>query len=255
MRELLQNVFPFNSKTGSRPNRGRRKSRGQSLVEMAIALPAILVLFSGLIEMGFMLNYYLSLLDATRNAARDYAGPSPFDEANSYVDRPGFYFDSSMATGAGWDVLNQLNPLQTTDNTRKVILNPATDDVIVTVYSVVWKTGNHTIQTFPQDGAFSGAVGGRYYLYGNALPNGSHGNQASFTQTTLESQLIEDSPCQGLVVVEVIYQYHQILNLPWMFWLGSPILHAYSVMPNQSAEPPVPVTGIPQANPRLPACQ
>jgi hypothetical protein len=116
------------------------------------------------------------------------------------------------------------------------------------VYSVV-NISSTTIDTFPTDGAFSGAVGGSFYLYGNRV------NQASFTQATLESKLVAGAPCEGLVVVEVIYTYHQILNLPWMSWMGSPILHAYSIMPNQSAEPPVPVSGQPQANPRLPACQ
>ena len=47
-----------------------RHTRAQSLVETAILLPFLLLILSGLIEFGFLLNRYLVLLDAVRNAAR-----------------------------------------------------------------------------------------------------------------------------------------------------------------------------------------
>ena len=37
--------------------------RGQSLVEFTILLPVLLIMISGLIEFGFMLNYYLDLIE------------------------------------------------------------------------------------------------------------------------------------------------------------------------------------------------
>jgi len=40
-----------------------RSARGQSLVEITILLPALPIMISGLIEFGFMLNYYLDLIE------------------------------------------------------------------------------------------------------------------------------------------------------------------------------------------------
>ena len=52
------------------PRRSRRRSKGQGLVEMALLFPLMLIVLSGLIEFGFLLNDYLAILDAARNAAR-----------------------------------------------------------------------------------------------------------------------------------------------------------------------------------------
>jgi len=67
----------FHSVIGTLRSKSSR-GRGQSLVEIAIALPVLLILLSGMVEFGFMLNYYLSLLDATREAARLYSNFDPF---------------------------------------------------------------------------------------------------------------------------------------------------------------------------------
>ena len=40
------------------------------MVELALLFPLLLILLSGLIEFGFILNEYLSVMDAARNAAR-----------------------------------------------------------------------------------------------------------------------------------------------------------------------------------------
>ena len=223
MRELLQKTLSLPTRTDSRPQKKKRKSRGQSLVEMTLTLPLILFIFSGLVEFGFMLNYYLSLLDATRYAARDFANASPFTPTGG--DNPDFYYDSSTNVGAVADVLGQLNPRTglpngNPDNSRKVALDPATDDVIVSVFSVVSPT---SITTYPADFPYHW--------------NQTHPQTPYFTEATLQSQLVSGAPCQGVLVVEVAYTYHQILNLPWMAWLGSPVLHAYTVMPLQAAEP------------------
>ena len=46
----------------------KRKPRGQSLVEFTLMLPILLMLLSGVIEYGFMLNLYLDIIDsAPRN--------------------------------------------------------------------------------------------------------------------------------------------------------------------------------------------
>jgi Flp pilus assembly protein TadG len=68
--------------------RGRVKSRGQSLVEFTVLLPVLLIMISGLIEFGIMLNYYLDLIDAAREAARWASDADPIRDPNTglYVD-------------------------------------------------------------------------------------------------------------------------------------------------------------------------
>lgn len=44
--------------------------KGQSLVEIALTMPVLLMLLLGLIEVGFMAGTYLTMLDGVREAAR-----------------------------------------------------------------------------------------------------------------------------------------------------------------------------------------
>ncbi len=219
MRELLQKTHSLPTNTNSPPRKGKRKSRGQSLVEMAISLPAILMLFSGLVEFGFMLNYYLSLLDATRFAARYYSNQSPYctNGSGTVVENPNFYSEASAT------VIGQLKPSISTDNTHRIVLDPAADDVIISAYGV---SGNTITKTLPTSSTYSD---GAWHQYGNET--------SSISPTSIESQLVSGSPNQGILVVEVDYTYHQILGLPWMAWLGSPVLRAYTVMPLETAAP------------------
>ena len=125
MRELLQKVFSFSTKTNSRPGKKKNKSRGQSLVELTLTLPLILMLFSGMVEFGFMLNYYLSLLDATRFAAREFSGGDPFlrDSSNNPIgDNIASFYSPAAST-----VYAELAPKDVNDTTRKITLNSTTE--------------------------------------------------------------------------------------------------------------------------------
>jgi hypothetical protein len=59
---------------------GRKKSRGQSLVELALFLPILLIILSGLIEFGFGLNQYINVVEATREGARFGVDGDPGNE-------------------------------------------------------------------------------------------------------------------------------------------------------------------------------
>jgi Flp pilus assembly protein TadG len=48
----------------------RRRERGQSLVETALILPILLLMFIGVLEVGWALRGYLTLLNASREALR-----------------------------------------------------------------------------------------------------------------------------------------------------------------------------------------
>ena len=233
MRQALQGPFSLPTKTDSRLKKGGRKSRGQSLVEMAITLPVLLMLFSGMVEMGFMLNYYLSLQDATRYAAREYSNGNPFntDPDTARNSSNWFYIDAAGA------VYNQLAPIAGTNDTSvKTQLNGATDDVIITVYSV---EGSSIVNIIPTP--FGCSKDSSYHLYCNA--------KSAVSATDIQNAtagLSGSIPCQGILVVEVYEEYHQVLGLPWMAPMGSPLLHAETIMPLpavQPGEPNVPLTG------------
>lgn len=186
--------------------------KAQSLVEFAITLPIIIILLSGVIEFGFALNYYLSLLDATREAARFYSDQDPF---NGTADNASFY------AGAAAMVRASLDPsvIDPSYKGRRIVLDPSTDDVIVSVFRV---TGS-TVTLRPTSGSFR--------LYSHQTP--------IFNSAAIQNQLISGAPNAGLVVVEVHYNYHQVLKLPWLtLFVPDPMmLRAYTIMPNRYAEP------------------
>jgi len=69
---------------------GKRQS-GQSVVELALITPILIILLAGLIEIGWFANNYLNLLDVTRAGARrgavltDQKSPLFWDNKNTYV--------------------------------------------------------------------------------------------------------------------------------------------------------------------------
>jgi hypothetical protein len=202
--------------------KGLSRARGQSLVEIAIALPILLILLSGMIELGFMLNYYLSLLDSTREAARLYSNFEPFllDEDHNPIGD-----DLSFYQGVAATVVDSLQPANEQDTSRKIMLDSASDDVVVSVFSV---DGTHVVR-------FPSSTGGEYHWFNN--------QPSAFTDAEITSRLIGSAPPTGILLVEVYYDYHQVLALPWItIFIPNPtMLHAYTMMPLSAAEPtPIP---------------
>jgi hypothetical protein len=218
MQKALQRVFSLFIKTDLPRKRYGRKSRGQSLVEVAIAFPVLIILFSGVVEFGFILNHYLSLLDATRDAARLYSGGDPliWDPTNPHgADQ--FYYD------AAFDVQRILDPVwdKSTFKGRRIILDPTLDDVIVSVYGAC----NSTITPW--------RAGVPYHLFNNGR------YQSIFTTQDILNTRISGAPAAGFLVVEIHYNYHHVLGLPWMeAVIPNPLhLQAYTIMPIRAAEP------------------
>lgn len=62
------------------PNRNVKRNKGQSIVEVALTLPLLVLLLAGLVETAFIARNYLMLLEIGREAARLGArGESLFD--------------------------------------------------------------------------------------------------------------------------------------------------------------------------------
>jgi hypothetical protein len=63
----------------STPQRKHNLRRGQSLVELTLVMPILVVMFLGMIEVGWLANNFLLLLDVTRGAARFGATTDPLE--------------------------------------------------------------------------------------------------------------------------------------------------------------------------------
>ena len=236
MRDKLQKIYSyFFIKTAPRRTRISRKPRAQSMVEFAILLPILLMLFSGMVEFGFMLNTYLSILDATRQAARQFSNTTPFllnTATNTIEDNPDFYEECAQAA-----VIN-LDPSLGTPpdpNARRIVMNPNTDDVIVSVLSV-------SVDSAVTPAVISSIVrhpdgpSDFYSLYGQ--------RDTKYSNANIEEYMTQNNrtPVEtGILIVEIYYGYSGILKLPWVTAFMSDadpvILHASTIMPLVAAKP------------------
>ncbi len=249
-------------------------NRGQSLVEVALLFPVLLILLSGLLEFGFLLNEYLTMQDAVRNAARfssdsDFTvaddsatatmcttsptsgfprqdcclGPTRSDDGT--VD---FYRQTACLVNLE---LNSMAPdismdcLQVGANNicEYGVLDPTfgapgeLNDMIVSVFSVDQDGSTQLVR-------FGGSTGWSYAENYVGYAPGRNQN-SRFTLTDISNRLDLTAPNTGYVLVELFYNYDQKLKLPWItaFVRDPVLLHAYAVMPLTSAEPtPTPIS-------------
>jgi hypothetical protein len=183
-------------------------------VEFAITLPVLILLFAGLVELGFALNFYLSLMDATREAARFASNWDPFlrDADNNPTGDDMTFYDNAISRA-----LLNLDPWVGDSNYkgRRIILDPAKDDILVTVFAWSAATG---VDRYPASGTVT--------LY--------HVRTSRFTDADIESRFEPGSPNAGLVLVEVHYNYRKRLLIPFLteYLPGETIfMRAYTIMP------------------------
>jgi hypothetical protein len=243
MQKALQRTLSLFVKTNPPRKLSRRKPWGQSLVEVAVAFPVLIMLFTGMIEFGFILNFYLSLVDATRDSARLWSGGDPFVWDPNITNNP--YGADFFYYQAAYDVQRSLDPRLDDASYvgRRIILNPATDDVIVSVYGADYTaTGNRIINWRTSITCPSGCPFHLFPTWGSV-----NGNYPSvFTSQDILNTRVCGAPSAGLLLVEVHYNYHHVLNLPWLTAVISNPLHlrAYTIMPIRAAEPSPPPTPV-----------
>jgi hypothetical protein len=231
-------------------SRLKKQTRGQSLVEIALILPLILMMLTGLVEFGFGLNEYLGVQDATRNAAR-YASDGAYNARDaSYqncTNTRDFYRQTACLVN---QELRQERPLVhmndngTPGNYSDDYLDPLhNDDIIVSAFGILEDVG--VSGRFPSE---YGEQGWSYALDLTTYVLGSpHRNATSaFTSAQMNTFWLNTdlsyghhTPNTGLVLVEVYYHYDQKLKLPWLTaFVPDPIpLHFYTIMTLSSAEP------------------
>ena len=184
---------------------------GQSMVEMVLIFPLIMLLIAGMIQVAFVGNSYMTVLDASRAGARFSSDGDPFFVTG----------DSDCATTTDFYYVTACLTLQ---NMTDLAWDNTTDDIVVSVFEL----GN------------SGNVLNRYPLAdgddGWSL-NGNHDSE--FTTAEIQSRLSPSAPATGIVLVEVFFAHHHIFQLPvGQQFLPDPVeLRAFTIMPLIAAEP------------------
>jgi hypothetical protein len=185
----------------------RTDARGQSFVELMLVTLILALMIAGVVEFGFLVNNYLHVFDAAREAARFSSSGLAFYPNGTSINE--FYTNTIIQAE------RVLDP---------VVLDPANgDDIVISVFSIA----GSSIVRFPDPDGWS--------AYGN------HGS--GFTTTEIGDILDPTAPASGILLVEIFYNYPQMLKLP-IFTnsiysiVPDPIpVYVYSVMPLSSAEP------------------
>lgn len=213
------------------------KTKAQSLVEFAITLPVLILLFTGMVEFGFMLNTYLSLQDATRAATRYYANNNPFEIENEGTPSQQVVYDSNFPVDVADFVVNVLDP-DPLLAARTIGVDPARDNILVSVISVevdesLTPPAISSITRYPTGSEY-------YYHYDDVIPSSRYTDESIEEYMTTNGATPVDT---GLLIVEIFYSYEGFLKLPWttpFFSDSNPaMLYASTIMPLVAAKPPI----------------
>ena len=218
----------------------RRLSRGQSMVEVALTFPVLLLILAGAIEIGMYYNTYLNLMDATREGARYSVNGSPIDQdaAVTYVceDTKDFFKKTACLTR------------QNLDLSMPGRFDPTHDDILVSL--LLFKNG----QIVGRYDAANWVPGQNGWSWCESMAvnydhvGGCNRATTRFPNSVLQGRLDEfisdqsvaptDIPKAAYVLVEVYHIHHQFLglippNLP--FLPQEVVMHAYAIMPVPAA--------------------
>jgi hypothetical protein len=189
----------------------KRREKGQSFVELSLVVVFLMIFVAGIVEFGFMLNDYLNMVDASREAVRYSSNFDPFiyDSGTKTLDEN--FFDQTF----------QL----TEQFLAPVVLDPSKgDDIVVSFFSV---------------------ADGFYERYPNDQGRSRYLNQVSkFSNEDIKNRLDSSAPPTGVLLVEIFYHDPQVLKLPiFTVFVRDPIpLYVYAIMPLAAAEP-IPTPG------------
>jgi hypothetical protein len=233
----------------------KRNSSGQSFVELLLVTIIMALILGGVVEFGFLLNYYMHVLDGAREAARfasslpafetSATGGVAVDGSGNVINNTPFYYRAADKAGTTM-VPVELDPVNG-------------DDIVVSVFSV----SGASITRFPESNGWS--LCGHYAAFvhyftvdlGAEVPehlgaagwsSGCTAHTSGFSSEDILDRMDEVAPPTGVLLVEIYYGFPQILKMPLlsgMEFFGTqfsiipdPIpLYVYTVMPLSSAEP------------------
>jgi len=236
------------------------KQRGQSMLELALILPILLLLLVGMVEIVVFISRYLDLLDLTREAARFAsshdpqiaelaAGHTPGDFDCGTTNSYNFFYDTAciFSPPAGSPACTEATFCNGMNN--YIGLNLTTDDVVITVFTVDnLGSGDQVTNHWPTDGYWALSDHDLDTTDNANWTKDCHGNVIRsapyYTDSRVTADMEANSPqAKGFVAVEAFYCYHQVLDLPvFTNIVPDPIqIDAYSLMPLPAANPtPIP---------------
>jgi Flp pilus assembly protein TadG len=247
-----------------------KRSRAQSFVEFALVLPVLLIILLGVVELTLFIGTYINLLDLTREAARFASNRDPFSIVQpTAADRvcapvsPTKKFDFFYDTSCIFSPLKgsaSCNSAFCDGFNSTIQLKSNEDDILIYAYTETdISNGTHTGQpriTFNEKCNASDTGGCPWVWSNNKTFDTTHTNNwqrncnrltapdttktHSFNAEILQSYLSSGAQTEkGFVVVEIVYCYHQALNVPILSaFLPDPmVIDTYSIMPLPAAQP------------------
>jgi hypothetical protein len=207
----------------------QRTFRGQAVVETALVMTVLLMIVGSIVEFGILLNAYMTLQDAARNAAR-FSSDSLYDyrDNNPNCNQTKDFYRQTACIAR--DELAQARPQVTLTFT-----STALDDIIISVFSIAGSEMVLTPTVWARYPTEFGEAG-----WSAALDAAGARHQSSrITRAQIAQKLDYQAPSTGFILVEVIGHYDQKLKLPWITaFLPDPFtLYTYALMPLVSAEP------------------
>jgi hypothetical protein len=210
-------------------------TKGQSFIELALVFMILMLIFAGVVELGNLINVYLDIIDAGREASRN-ANTYEFYNIDESTVPPTITVGDLVfneAAKIAWNTMNtncqgilqdkgtQLIP---PGCNMRIPFDPLVDDIVISVMSY----DGHSLIRFPDSSGWS--------RFNNEI--------STVTDAQILSHLDSSTPSTGIIMVEVFYNYHQLLGMPFFTdVLPDPIpVHTFSIMPYPSADPtPTPI--------------
>lgn len=211
--------------------------RGQSLVEIAIFLPIFILLIAGVAEMGWYLNRYLNLLDASREAARNAADRDPIgtgvaDDFNAAYNRkfnhnsPGYDPGALIDCNATTETYSAIACYVQDNLPDELDPENGYDDIVISAFTI---RGGAVYSNCRWPDRMDGTSDKGWSLTGW---------QTSLFPTSRVNEIVADnSPDQGMIIIEVFYMHRQVLGIPFFtaFVPRDLGIHVYTIMPNPTA--------------------
>jgi hypothetical protein len=205
----------------------RRGTRGQSFVELTLLVLPLMLLVIGIAEYGVLLNQYLNVLDAAREAARYNANYNPFCPENST--------DPLCPAGTVTSDYYQNTATVLEQVLYPVVLDPnRNDDIIVSFFTV---EGGVITARYPTEEGENG-----WSWSANKVGYGVRNHISKQTSAFVASRMIASAPDVSVSLVEVFFNYPQTVRLPvFLELVPDPIpVYAYAIMPIKNVTPPTP---------------
>lgn len=218
---ITQNDMQDSFKTLS--NKVKNPEKGQSFVELLLVTIFLMIFVLAIAEYGTLLNHYLNLVDATREAARVASDFAPADYCED-TDGSGTACDSEgELVQASEDYFNVTIGLAQVVM-KPIVLDETRGDDIVISYFVIGSDVNDLFDRYP-------AGSGGYTLYGTQT--------SKFSEEDIRNRLIDTGPSRGILLVEIFYNYPQRLKVPvFTAIVPDPIpVYSYAIMPMPKVKP------------------